>query len=144
MKTVLKAILVAGIATTAFAHSGVKDPDVKARMDLMGEIGAATGVLGKMAQGKSAFDAEAAADARVTLIKSGNAIVSAFQVQATDPKTEALPAIWENWDDFVAKAGVLEDAARAMDAGSLDGVRAGMGAIGQSCGGCHEGYRVKK
>ena len=144
MKTVLKAMLLVGITTAAFAHSGVKDPDVKARMHLMGQIGTATGVLGNMARGTLDYNAEAASQAREALIKGGNAIAEAFQTEAHDPKTEARPAIWENWPDFVAKAAVLEDAARAMDPGSLVGVRTGMGAIGKSCGGCHEDYRVKK
>ncbi len=47
-------------ASAALAHSGVKDPHVKARMDAMGALGAQTKVLSQMAKGAAPFDAEQA------------------------------------------------------------------------------------
>lgn len=144
MKTVSKAILAMGLAGTALAHSGVHDPDVRARMDLMIDIGGAIAVVGKMAQDRADFDAEKARAARASLIIHAQDIPGAFKTQASDPMSEAMPAIWENWDDFVAKAGGMAVAAEQMDASSLEGVKAGIGALARSCSACHRAYRVQK
>lgn len=141
-KTALAAALLA--ATAAAAHQGVKDPDVKARMDLMGEVKDATGVIGGMSRGKIAFDAAAAAEARAALIDAAARTPELFEPQATDPKTEARPEIWTNWDDFTAKSAALGTAAEALDTSSVDGLRAGLADIGATCKACHADYRMKK
>jgi cytochrome c556 len=60
--------------------------------------------------------------------------------------TEALPIIWDNMDDFRAKAAALEDAANTFAAVAAGGDRAAtIGAIrafGSTCGNCHREYRV--
>jgi cytochrome c556 len=56
----------------------------------------------------------------------------------------ALPAIWENFDDFNAKHEALVAAATTMteEAGKgLDQLKAAIGPIGAACGACHELYR---
>lgn len=132
-------VLVAGVA---IAKEGVQDPTVKARMDLMGVIGMNTKVLGDMAGGKADFDAAKAAAAKDAMIAASADIAAKFEPQATDPVAEAKAEIWTNWDDFVKKANALNAAATALDASSLDGVKAGMGAIGGSCKDCHSTYRM--
>lgn len=132
-------VLVAGVA---IAKEGVQDPTVKARMDLMGTIGMNTKTLGDMAGGKADFDAAAAQAAKDAIIAASADIAAKFEPQATDPVAEAKPEIWTNWDDFVAKAGALNAAATALDASSLDGIKAGMGGIGGACKDCHSTYRM--
>ncbi|MDP1756580.1 MAG: cytochrome c [Pseudohongiella sp.] len=60
--------------------------------------------------------------------------------------TEALPIIWDNMDDFRAKASALEEAAKTFAAVAAGGDRAAtIGAIrafGSTCGNCHREYRV--
>lgn len=132
-------VLVAGVA---IAKEGVQDPTVKARMDLMGTIGMNTKALGDMAGGKADFDAAKAQAAKDAIVAASAEIAAKFEPQATDPVAEAKPEIWTNWDDFVAKAGALNAAATALDASSLDGVKAGMGGIGGACKACHTDYRM--
>ena len=132
-------ILVAGVAV---AKEGVQDPTVKARMDLMGTIGMNTQILGDMATDRTAFDAAAAQAAQAALVAASADIAAKFEPQATDPVAEAKPEIWTNWDDFVAKGEALNAAAVALDPSSLDGVKAGMGAIGGTCRDCHSLYRM--
>lgn len=132
-------VLVAGVAV---AKEGVQDPTVKARMDLMGTIGMNTKILGDMATDKVQFDATAALAAQQALVAASADIAAKFEPQATDPVAEAKPEIWTNWDDFVAKAGALNAAATAVDPTSLDGIKAGMGAIGGACRDCHTTYRM--
>ncbi|MFN4129652.1 MAG: c-type cytochrome [Paracoccaceae bacterium] len=137
--------LIAGlmlVASVAVAKEGVQDPTVKARMDLMSGIGMNVKVLGDMATDKEPFDAAAALAAQEALVAASANIAEKFEPQATDPVSEAKPEIWTNWEDFVTKAGALNAAATVLDPASLDGVKAGMGAIGGSCRGCHTTYRM--
>ncbi len=142
---------IAGIALAfAFAafpvlsHEGVKDPTVKARMDAMMAIGANTKVLGNMAKGKTPFDAAAADKAAKAIAVTSAKVPTLFEIQASDPKSEALPAIWERFDDFAAKSNALTEAALATDPISLDDLRQSLGRIGQACKACHADYRLNK
>lgn len=142
--TKILAVGFVAIATVAVAKEGVQDPTVKARMDLMGTIGMNTKVLGDMAGDKAPYDAAQAEAAKAALVAASADIVAKFTPQADDPVSEGAPAIWTNFADFTAKATALNAAATAIDVASLDGVKAGMGAIGGSCRDCHTTYRVKK
>nr|WP_277604929.1 cytochrome c [Fertoeibacter niger] len=117
------------------------EPTVKARQELMGVVAMNTKVLGDMAGGKTAFDAAAAEAAKTALAAAAAEIPAKFEPQATDPATKAKPEIWTNWADFTAKGAALGTAATAVDATTLEGVQAGMGAIGETCKSCHSAYR---
>ncbi|MDZ4095862.1 MAG: cytochrome c [Paracoccaceae bacterium] len=138
---VIGLVLAAGVA---IAKEGVQDPTVKARMDLMAINGKSAKTLGQMAAGETAFDAAAAEAAKAALIDTSSQIAAKFETQASDPVSEALPVIWTNWDEFTATATRLNAAATALDASSLDGVKAGMAAIGGTCKDCHTTFRLKK
>ena len=132
-------VLVGGIA---FAETEAKDPDVKARQVLMGHNGAAMRVLGDMAGGKVAFDATAAAKAKTSLVTDAADIPAKWKNNAVDPASQSKPDIWTSWDDFIAKAGDFGKASAALDTSSLDGVKAGLGAIGGTCKACHTAYKA--
>jgi cytochrome c556 len=56
----------------------------------------------------------------------------------------ALPAIWTSGDDFVAKIAALNTAAATLVASAgtdVEGVKAGLGAVGGACSACHKAYR---
>lgn len=130
-------VLVAGMAFAADAT----DPTVKARQMLMDANGAAAKALGGMAGGEVAFDAVAAEAAKAVLIANAADTPAKFEMQAEDPASKAKADIWTNWDDFAAKSKALGDAATALDASTLQGVQAGMGAIGGACKACHTAYK---
>ncbi|MDT8858072.1 cytochrome c [Paracoccaceae bacterium Fryx2] len=139
--------LVAGLvlaAGAAFAKEGVQDPTVKARMDLMSTIGMNLKTLGDMAGDKTPFDAAAAETAKAALIAASADIPVKFEPEAEDPVSEAMPDIWMTWDVFLTKADTLDKAAAAMDVASVDGIKAGMGAMGEACKDCHTTFRMKK
>jgi cytochrome c556 len=48
-------------------------------------------------------------------------IPSLFPKGSTDPKSRALPAIWENWDKFQQLAAQLEQQAQAVSTGAGSG-----------------------
>lgn len=143
MKRLTTTVMLVALGTAAFAHSGVKDKDVMARMELMKAIGAQTKVIGTMAKGQASFDA-AAANAAIGQIAAHSAKIPAlFESQATDPKSEALPAIWEDWANFVALA---EDATTVAErlAGSISSeadLGPALGQLGATCKACHSKYR---
>lgn len=138
-------LLVAGLicgASVAVAKEGVQNPVVKTRMDTMGVIRANTGVLGDMASGKAAFDADKATEAAAALAAAAATIPQVFEPNETDPVSEAKPEIWANFGDFTGKADALYKAAQAVDASSLDTLKAGMGGVGGACKDCHTTYRI--
>ncbi len=141
----VKAILIGAVvvAGAAYAKGDRTDPNAKARSDLMRDIGKNIGVLGDMAGGKAAYDAAAAETAKAALIADAGAIEAAFKDQGgADPASEAKPEIWANWDEFLADAKKLGDAAAAVDVASAESIGAGMGALGGACKDCHTEFRA--
>ena len=142
MKKITIAIVAMVLSGAAIHAHSVENPVVQKRMDLMKEIKSAIGVLGGIAKGTIAFDVIAATAAQTTLIEQSELVATTFEANETDPKSEALPSIWENWDTFVDMADDLTFAAEGLDVTSLDGVRGGLGNIGASCGACHKKFRM--
>ena len=142
MKKITIAIVAMVLSGAAIHAHSVENPVVQKRMDLMKEIKSAIGVLGGMAKGTIACDVVAATAAQTTLIEQSELVATTFEANETDPKSEALPSIWENWDTFVEMADDLTFAAEGLDVTSLDGVRGGLGNIGASCGACHKKFRM--
>ena len=108
----------------------------------MKDNGAQARTAAQMVQGATPFDAAAAKAAMEKLAANAAAIPGEF-----GPGTEggdALPAIWENFADFESKALALQTAAEAAAAAADQGQEAftaAFGAVGQSCGACHQVYR---
>ena len=135
----LAALMVAGIA---HAKGERTVPEAKARAAAMHEIARDMKVIGEMAGGKATFDAAAAEAAKTGLITTAAGMKDSFAVEgADDPASEAAPAIWTGWDDFLAKADALKAAAEGLDTASAEGLKAGVGALGGACKACHSVYR---
>lgn len=144
MSLVKPALVLLLLTTAGIAHAkGERTaPEAKARAEAMQAVAKNTKVLGDMAGGKAAFDAAAAAAAKAELAAVAAAMPETFAAPgADDPASEAAPAIWTGWDDFLTKADALKVAAEGVDTASLEGVQAGMGAIGGTCKACHSVYR---
>ncbi|MEP1587009.1 MAG: cytochrome c [Tateyamaria sp.] len=138
-------ILVTFCATTALAHSGVKNPAVLARMNGMSAIAQNVKVLGTMAKGQIAFDAATAQEAAAAIARHSEASVTLFAPQETDPHSEARAMIWDNFDDFTDKAQALKVIGDEL-AGSirtLEDVQGAIDPLGDACTACHTLYRAK-
>lgn len=108
-------------------------------------------VIGPMAQGQAEYDSAAAQTAADNLFHLASIDQSRYWLPGTavgeHPDSAALPAIWENMDDFMAKQQALLDAvtnlqsAAGTDLASLQGA---LGPVGQACGACHETYRQRE
>ena len=142
-----KALIIGAVlsAGAAFAEEKRTDPNAIARGELMTTIGKNTGVLGVMAGGKAAYDAAAAEAAKAAIVEAAGKIEATFKDQgAADPASEAKPEVWTNWEEFLADAKKLGEAAGAMDVASAETIGAGMGALGGACKDCHTTYRIMK
>ena len=144
-KTVFALALLAGTAG-ALAHKGVQNADVMARMNSMSAIKEAMKLLDDMAKGNRGFDQDAARKAAGAVAMEAAKTADLFKSAAKDPKSEALPVIWDSFDDFTAKAGMMEEAASKAASGitDSDSLRASLIAMGKTCKSCHSDYRKKK
>jgi cytochrome c556 len=61
--------------------------------------------------------------------------------------TKALPTVWSDRPGFLAAAKAEDDAIDALSlaagSGDMTKVAAAFGAVGKTCGACHEKYRAK-
>jgi len=138
-------------ATVVYAQSTQEELNaaVELRHTNMKTRGANIGVLAKMAQGETPYDAAAASTAAAALL----AAVSVDQTPCWLPGSEngmandsfAAPAVWTNSADFEAKSAAMITAAEAMNAAAgvdLAALQAALPAVGAGCGGCHELYKI--
>ncbi|MGR3515150.1 MAG: c-type cytochrome [Paracoccaceae bacterium] len=130
-------------ATAALAHEGVKNPAVMARMHGMKDIASDVKVLGDMAKGTTAFDQAAARVAATSIARHAGEAPGLFEAREDDPKSEALPAIWDNFADFTEKSLELEAIALGLSEtiASPDDLRPALQQLGGTCKACHEVYR---
>lgn len=142
-KYICVAVLMTGLGTVALAHGGVKNAAVMARMEGMKSIGDAMKVMGQMAKGETSFDATVARAAAADVDRFAGQIPALFKAPESDPKTEALPVIWESFEDFAAKAQQTETLARALSTNlkTPGDLNEGLMQLGASCKACHKEYR---
>ena len=143
MRTRTVALILGVIGTAALAHNGVKDKDVMARMMGMSELSEQMKLIGSMAKGEAEFDAAAVNSALAGMSEDAAAIPALFQPRATDPKSEALPVIWDEFDTFTARADELAQVTAEL-AGAVDAaedLRPVMQRVGGACRNCHSDYR---
>ena len=132
------------LATAALAHSGVRNHAVMTRMEAMLSSKKAIERLVAMVKGQSAFDAAAADTAQQALMAHMKATPDLFRDPQSDPKSEALPLIWDTWADFERKSNSAYLAVAALDTQSLEGLRGTLLRVGNTCLDCHQTYRKEK
>ena len=148
---VMGAVAISATVATAANPADDLAAAVKERRHLMKEIVAPAAKLGgRMVKGTIPFEAGKAAKAMqeingvpakyVTLFPKGTELGAV-------PDSEALPAIWESFDDFKALAAKLEkasaEAAAAAEMGDATFAGAFDGMI-KVCKECHQSYRKKR
>ena len=131
------------ISSVALAHSGVKDKNVKERMMVMKEMADTTKIIGQMLKGKKSFDANEAKLALERLSSLSLKTPKVFMINASDPKSEAKPAIWDEFDEFTRLSKDLAETslvlARSID--SIDDLRPALKGVSSGCKACHRQYR---
>ena len=131
------------ISSVAFAHSGVKDQNVKERMMVMKALADNTKVIGQMLKRKTQFDANEAKSALERLSSLSLKTPKVFTVNATDPKSEAKPAIWDEFDEFTKLSLELAETSivLANSRENIEDLRPALKRISSGCKSCHSKYR---
>ena len=112
------------------------------RSKLMQNIRLEFSVLARMSREKIEFDESLATSARLNLLRFAASTPAIFEDDDLPINSEALPAIWENWDDFVSKSEDLEFALEGVDTSTLIDLRDSLRNVGAACGSCHQKYRM--
>ena len=136
------------LAATGFADSHEEMPgEIVARHGQMQIMALNLGVIGNMARGNTDYDADAAQAAADNLVAISGVSQDLLWPDSTSdhPASHALPTVWTDrdgffaaWDDFGEGAAQLQ----AVAGDGMDAMRAGLGAVGRTCGGCHDDYRM--
>lgn len=150
-KKVLVAVvsLTLGAGFALSANAQVK-PEVlvKQRQAVMTLQGKYFGPLGAMAQGKIPYDANVVARNAGYLEVLSKMPWDGFAPGTANEKSRALPAIYketakfkEAQDRFQGEVGKLVAATKG---GNEANIKAAIGAVGKTCGGCHDNFREKQ
>lgn len=138
-KTVVAVALAAALsagATVVLAHGGASGV-VKERMEAMESLGDAMKELTAIMRGQQDYSADSVRTLAGTIEShGGKALTELFPDGSLDHPSEAMPAIWTDWDRFSALAARLSDYAAALAAAAdnkrpAGGARAGMMGQGQ-------------
>ncbi len=115
------------------------------RRALMKANGEATKIVVGMLKG-APFDLAAVQAALKTYGEAAEKVPALFPDDTKTGDTNALPAIWENKADVLARLAKLGQDVAAAQASIVDqaSFRAQMPGVLKNCGGCHEKYRAKK
>jgi len=150
-----RALLVAGLAAVFAAApvtAGEFDKQIKARKALMQVRAFHMGILGAMAKGTMAYDAELAQNVADNLLAASSMKETGMWPEGSgndnpDNKTRAKPEIWSTYPKVAEKGKDMREAATKMAAvagDGLDAVKANMGALGDGCKGCHKPFQAPK
>ena len=130
-------------SSVVFAHSGVKDKNVKERMMLMKEMANNTKIIGQMLKGKTSFDANEVKLALERLSSLSLETPEVFKINATDPKSEAKPAIWDEFDEFTRLSQDLAETSTFLTNSieTIEDLRPALKRVSSGCKACHSRYR---
>jgi cytochrome c556 len=130
--------ILAVFAQEAFTPPATPEEAVEMRQALMREDGGILRSAGELS------GAEAVA-AMTTLRDNYDHIPELFPEGSIVGDSEALPAIWERWEEFVAIAdsgvAAAEAGIAAAEAGDAAGYAAALQTLGGTCGQCHQQFR---
>lgn len=148
-RAIVTSAIIAATAGLALAGSHGGNPAVKARKAQMQLQMHNLGILGGMAKGDSAYDAEVAKAAANNLVSLSNISHIGYWTPGTSTddlpgETRALPALWGSDSQAREIVGKVGDAAAALAAVAGDGQEAlgpALGDLGGACTECHKLYR---
>ena len=131
------------ISSIAFAHSGVKDKNVKERMMLMKAMADNTKLIGQMLKKQIPFEANEVKLALEKLSSLSLQTPTVFEVNATDPKSEAKPNIWDEFNEFTKLSNELAKSTSdlAILVEDIDDLRPTLMKVSEGCKACHSKYR---
>ncbi len=130
-------------SSIAFAHTGVKDKNVKERMMLMKAMADNTKLIGQMLKKQTPFELNEVKLALEQLSSLSLQTPTIFEINATDPKSEAKQNIWDEFDEFTKLSDDLAKSTSelAMLVEDIDDLRPTLMKVSEGCKACHSKYR---
>ena len=138
-----------GLALVAGAALADVTPAVEARQGQFKLYSFNVGPMAQMAQGAIEYDAEVAGTAAANLASLVAVDQGRLWPEGSDngaiEGTRALPAIWDDLEDFASKFGDLQAAVADLEGAAgqdLDALRGALGPVAAACSACHEANRA--
>ena len=127
----------------AFAHDGIEDKDVLARMVLMSKMATNMKVIGRMTRNAAEFDIKRAEEAFLEIARLSERTPDTFKKEANDPKSEAKAEIWTDFDNFqkLSESLMVDAKTLASSIKTSQNLRPALVKLSKSCKGCHSKYR---
>jgi cytochrome c556 len=131
----------------AFAGAYAQDDEmvVQYRQKVMAGHGNNISSIGDIMKNKLPHAATQISMHAKILAEYSGLIEGAYEKKVSAGATDSKPEIWQNWDDFLAKAKALGEASTKLSEVAQGGdIRATMTqvqAVGDTCSGCHNAYR---
>lgn len=150
MAAVVAAVVASALGVVGGAALAQAKPDVmvKQRQAVMTLQGKYFGPMAAMAQGKAPYNAETVKRNAAYLDNLSRMAWDGFDASTKGVKSAALPAVYDQPQKFKEAASRLENEAHKLyevsQSGDEAAVKAQIGAVGKSCGGCHESFRQKQ
>ena len=149
-QTLAIVLMVSGVLAVAniSAHGGATGI-VKQRMDAMSDMADAMKAMASVVKGKQAFDRELFIQSGELIADHSEMLLGLFPEGSIEGSSEALPAIWQQWDDFVSlnngtKANAEKLVKMAQGGAELRPLTKQFVTLGGDCKACHKDYRKKK
>jgi cytochrome c556 len=146
----LAAMVALALGMTAGAAFAQQKPEVlvKQRQAVMTLQGKYFGPMAAMAQGKAPYNADVVRRNSAYLDNLSRMAWDGFDPSTRDVKSATLPAAYEQQAKFKEAASRLENEAHKLwevaQRGDEGAVKAQIGAVGKTCGGCHNDFRQKQ
>jgi cytochrome c556 len=140
---------VATLSLPAAAQFQKPEDAIKYRQSAFTVMGNHFGRIAAMAQGRVPFDPKVAAENADIVLTMSKLPYQAFG-EGTDKglPQRAKPEVWKEQPKFKAAAEKMQAEVVKLDAaaktGSLDAIKAAVGAVGSSCKACHDDFRAEK
>jgi cytochrome c556 len=136
--------LLASFSPAAHAQDDDK-PVVEYRQKLMNGQRASMASIGDILKYKMPYPPSHIAIHARNISEYSKLISDSFKKEIVAGATDAKPEIWKSWDDFNAKAKVVEDLGAKLAAtagsGDLKVILPQVTALGDACKACHNTYR---
>jgi cytochrome c556 len=149
-QTLAIVIITSGVlsATNINAHSG-STGIVKQRMDAMSDMASAMKSMASAIKGREGFDRNLFVQSGEMIAGHSEMLPMLFPEGSIEGSSESLPAIWQQWDDFVSINTGMKANAEALvemaQAGSeLRPLTKQFAKLASDCKACHKDYRQKK
>ncbi|OIN01766.1 cytochrome C556 [Idiomarina sp. MD25a] len=155
MKATTISAVLAGVmclSMSSFAHAdkhAFNDAEsaVKYRQSALSIMRDNFAAMAAMVKGEEPYDAAVFSNRASDFARLTHIPWDGFAVEGAMPgdDTDALPAIWDNWEDFESRANqLITDADSLVDAaasGSMDEIKPAFMAAAKNCKGCHDQYK---